>query len=162
MKHLVIIRHAKSDWSHSSGDRHRPLQHRGITDAGLVAAKAIGPLPERFTIWCSPAERTTQTARIFASTVGYPLEEIVFNEALYTFDVAGIEKCIRTCDNTIDCLIVFGHNEGVTDFVNKFGDIFIDNMPTAGLTSITFETDDWSRIARGHVTAVILPRDLRP
>jgi phosphohistidine phosphatase len=161
MKKLILMRHAKSDWSQPAGDFERPLLPSGIEDAGLVGSKLSEDLPEHYVVWSSTAHRAMQTAFIVADKIGYPTENIILKQELYTFDMRGLERSIRTCDNLYDTLILFGHNEAITDFVNKFGDIFIDNVPTAGCVTINFGARDWDAIGIGITGAVILPRDLR-
>ena len=91
----------------------------------------------------------------------YPIESIVYNEALYTFDERQLEKIIKSCSNTYDSLILFGHNAAITNFVNKFGDVFIDNVPTSGFVSLQFDTDYWKRINKGKTQKIIAPKDLK-
>jgi phosphohistidine phosphatase len=162
MKKLIMMRHAKSDWNQPAGDFHRPLLSQGIQDAKLVGAEMAKFFSDHFVIWSSAAERAMQTAFIVADQVSYPQENIILKQDLYTFDVKALEKTIKTCDNLYDCLVVFGHNEAITDFVNKFGDIFIDNVPTAGCVTLTFGSNDWNAIGIGTTGNVIFPRNLRP
>jgi len=161
MKKLILMRHAKSDWSQPAGDFERPLLPSGIEDAGLVGARLAEDVPQHYVIWSSTAHRAMQTAFIVADKIGCPTENIVLKQDLYTFDMRGLERCIRTCDNLYDTLLLFGHNEAITDFVNKFGDIFIDNVPTAGCVTINFGANHWDSIGIGITGQVILPRDLR-
>jgi phosphohistidine phosphatase len=56
--------------------------------------------------------------------------------------------------------MIFGHNSAITDFVNKFGDFFIENVPTSGLVVIEFETDFWKNITKGKIKKVILPKEI--
>ncbi|RZJ27207.1 MAG: histidine phosphatase family protein, partial [Flavobacterium sp.] len=149
------------DWNQPAGDFHRPLLHQGRLDAANVARKLKSSLPDSYIIWSSAAERAMQTAFIVAGEVGYPEENIIIRQDLYTFDCKALERTIRQCDNIYNCLVVFGHNEAITDFVNKFGDIFIDNVPTAGCVTINFGTNDWDAIGIGTTENVILPKDLR-
>jgi phosphohistidine phosphatase len=161
MRKLILMRHAKSDWSQPAGDFERPLLPSGISDAKRVGAALAELVPEHYVVWSSTARRAIQTAFIVADKIGCPTENIILKQELYTFDMRGLERSIRTCDNLYDSLILFGHNEAITDFVNKFGDIFIDNVPTAGCVTITFGANDWDTIGIGTTGRVILPRDLR-
>lgn len=162
MKNLIIIRHAKSSWDGPLKDFDRPLKKRGIQDAHLVSSNIFPYLPKTFVIWSSPAKRASTTALIFAQNISYPVESIIFKEELYTFDAHQLEKSIKSCSDDYESLILFGHNEAITNFVNKFGDIFIDNVSTAGVVSLTFETDKWNAISKGKTQKVIFPRDLKP
>jgi len=133
MKNLIIIRHAKSSWNAPLLDIDRPLEQRGIKDAHLVATKSLEFIPDKFMIFSSNAKRASETAMIFAQSFSYPVGNIVFKPELYTFDESRLEKIIKAFDNNYDNVILFGHNEAITNFVNKFGDVFIDNVATSGL-----------------------------
>ncbi|TDD93602.1 SixA phosphatase family protein [Flavobacterium cellulosilyticum] len=161
MKNLILIRHAKSSWEAPLKDIDRPLDNRGIHDAHLVAANCLHFLPSTYVIFSSIAKRASHTAYIFAQNFLYPIESIVYNEELYTFDVNQLEKIIKSCSNSLESIILFGHNEAITNFVNKFGDVFISNVPTAGFVSLQFDTDNWMKINKGKTQKIIFPKKLK-
>jgi phosphohistidine phosphatase len=127
----------------------------------LVATNCIKFIPSTFVIWSSIAKRAQETAMIFAQNILYPIESIVFREELYTFDENKLEKVIKSSSNDFENVILFGHNEAITNFVNKFGNIFIDNVPTAGFVWIQFETDNWDSIKNGKTKKTIFPKNLK-
>jgi len=161
MKNLILIRHAKSSWEAPLKDIDRPLDQKGITDAHLVATNCLKFIPSHTVIWSSSAKRTQETAIIFAKTILYPIENIVFKEELYTFDENQLEKVIKSFANNIENVILFGHNGAITNFVNKFGDIFISNVPTAGFVWLEFDTDGWEKIKIGKIKKTIFPKNLK-
>jgi phosphohistidine phosphatase len=161
MKNLILIRHAKSSWETPLQDKDRPLDNRGIQDAHLIALNCINLLPSTYIVLSSTAKRASHTATIFAQNFLYPLESIVFKEELYTFDVNQLEKTIKSCSNKVENIILFGHNDAITNFVNKFGDVFIDNVPTAGFVSLQFETGKWEKIIKGKTQKIIFPKKLK-
>lgn len=161
MKNLIIVRHAKSSWYAPVNDKDRSLSKRGISDAHLVSSHIIQYLPKTFIIWSSTAKRASETAVIFTQNIGCPVESIVFMDELYTFECRELEKIIKTCNDSYDCVILFGHNEAITDFVNKFTDVFIDNVPTSGFVSINFDINSWEDINKGEIKKMVFPRDLK-
>ena len=161
MKNLILIRHAKSSWDSPSTDKKRPLATRGVEDAHLVSSHIAKYLPKKSIIWSSTAKRAKDTATIFLQNMTYPLESIIFKEELYTFDVNELSKIIKSCNNSYDCVIIFGHNQAITDFVNKFGDTFIENVCTSGFVSIDFNVETWEEIDKGQTKKVVFPRDLK-
>lgn len=161
MKNLILIRHAKSNWDTPLNDIDRPLEQRGFKDAHLVSLHINKYIPKTFIIWSSIAKRASDTAVIFAQNLLYPEDSIVFKEALYTFDDKQLEKIIKSCSDTFESLILFGHNAAITNFVNKFGDVFIENVPTAGFVSLQFDTNHWGNIDKGRTKKVIAPKDLK-
>ena len=161
MKKLFLIRHAKSSWQAPLRDYDRPLMKSGIHDAHLVSTNILNDIPNTYLMWSSAAKRASETAIIFAQNISYPIESIVFKEELYTFDESKLEQIIKSCPNDYDNLILFGHNEAITNFVNKFGNILIDNVTTSGFVSINFETNNWNTIENGKTIKIIFPRDLK-
>ncbi len=161
MKKLILIRHAKSDWSMSLDDFDRTLTQRGKDDAKVVAREFSGSLPDPLTVWSSSARRASLTADIMTSEWNIPAHRIDFKLELYTFDWQRLAEIIRQANDSIDNLCVFGHNEGITEFVNNFGDIYIDNVPTAGLVCIDFDTEHWQDISQGKITRTLFPKSLR-
>ena len=161
MKNLILVRHAKSSWETPLKDRDRPLSKNGLQAAHLVSSYVSKYLPKTYLFWTSVAERASQTALIFAQNLSYPIESIIYKEELYTFDENQLAKVIKSCKNEFDSVILFGHNGAITNFVNKFGDVFIENVPTSGFVSLQFDVDDWSAIAKGKTLKVIVPKDLK-
>ena len=161
MKNLILIRHAKSSWDTPVKDVDRRLDQRGLKDAHVVSSKIHSFLPKTFVISSSTAKRASATAIIFAQNINFPVESIIFSDLLYTFDVKQLEKFIKSFDKTTESLILFGHNAAITDFVNKFGDVLISNVPTAGFVSISFDTDCWTKIDKGKTNKIVTPKDLK-
>ena len=161
MKNLILIRHAKSSWEAPLKDIDRPLDQRGIADAHLVAANCLKFIPAQSVMWCSSAKRTQETAMIFAQNILYPIESIIFKDDLYTFDENKLELVIKSCSNDFENVILFGHNEAITNFVNKFGDIFVSNIPTAGFVWLQFDANSWDKIKNGKTKKTIFPKSLK-
>uniref|UniRef100_UPI0035189862 SixA phosphatase family protein n=1 Tax=Nioella sp. TaxID=1912091 RepID=UPI0035189862 len=61
MKRLILMRHAKSDWSLGQPDAARPLNARGQRSAEAMGdwLREKGYLPDQ--ILCSSAQRTRET-----------------------------------------------------------------------------------------------------
>lgn len=160
MKQLLLVRHAKSSWDAPLRDFDRPLTSKGINDAHLVSSHIGNQMPKSFLVWSSAAKRASETALIFAQNISFPVESIIFKEDLYTFDEKKLEQVIKSCSDDYDHLFIFGHNEAITNFVNKFGNTFIDNVSTSGFVNIIFEQNSWKSIEKGSTKKVIFPRDL--
>lgn len=161
MKKLFLIRHAKSSWNQPLHDKDRPLSKRGVADATLMAVKLRAYLPDSFVIFSSHATRALETAKIFAHEYHYSKDLIVIKEALYTFDVHELTQVIKSVDDRFDNILVFCHNQAVTDFVNDFGNVFVDNIVTCGFVSMEFEQENWNSIAAGKVNKIVFPKDFK-
>ena len=159
MKMIILIRHSKSSWDLPFNDFDRQLTNKGIQKAIKMAKNTKEFIPKTYCIWSSPANRASSTAKLFVSTWDIPMEEIIFLDELYTFSANKLEEIVKSCSNNCNNLILFGHNNAITDFVNKFGNIFIDNVPTAGFVSIIFESTNWKTISKGKTSKIIFPKD---
>ena len=156
---IILIRHAKSSWDENLNDHERPISLRGIIDAKLVFEKCSNILPKATLLLSSSSKRTVQTAKIFSIETKIQFESIILKEELYTFDSNELEKIIKK--NLVENLIIFGHNSAITDFVNKFGNYYIENVPTCGVVMIKFEDSNTISPNKGVIFKIIFPRDLR-
>ena len=161
MKNLIIVRHAKSSWENPVSDKERNLTDRGRNDAALVSLESLSLIRNKFVLFSSNARRALETAAIFAINYSFPFNDIIINEDLYTFDENQLEKVIKSLNNDLENVILFGHNEAITKFVNKFGDIFIENVPTSGLIWIEFDCLEWKLLKKGKTKKVVFPRELK-
>lgn len=162
MKKLILVRHAKSSWKEDVKDHDRGLKARGCTDAELVSLKfkEYSLLPDK--VLSSTAKRAKTTAQIFSKKLNLDSELIELNKNIYDFSGENLIKTIKETSDNYDVIMVFGHNFALTNFVNTFGDMPIENVPTSGLVVIEFQVDSWKFIYKGETIKVIFPRDLRP
>lgn len=157
MKNLILIRHSKSSWETPLNDIDRPLSRRGISDAHLISSKIASFLPKSFIVWSSNAKRAKESAIIYAQNLMLPFENVIIKGDLYTFDEKKLEEIIKKCENKYDNLILFGHNEAITNFVNKFGNLLVNNVPTSGFVSLQFDIDNWNALTKGETIKTVFP-----
>jgi phosphohistidine phosphatase len=160
MKKLILIRHAKSSWEHDVIDHERPLNTRGEQDAQLVSKSLIGELTPDL-ILSSDAVRARLTACVFVKNHNFRDDIFNLNHNLYDFSGSNLLEVIKSCPINVNTLMVFGHNHAITSFVNTYGSKFIDNVPTCGVTILTFDIDSWRNLNKGETIATIFPRDLK-
>ena len=161
MKQLFLIRHAKSSWDINVNDIERPINSRGLNDSNLVSLHVKDLFSEKKMIWCSTAKRAFQTAAVYSKNNLFSVDEIIYKDDLYTFNELRLEQIIKSCPNTCSSLVVFGHNEAITNFVNTFGNIFVENISTSGFVNIIFDSTTWNTIKNGKTNSIIFPRDLK-
>lgn len=160
MKKLILIRHSKSLRDSLLNDFNRNLTLDGIEKAKKCAISSNEFVNKNSTILSSGAVRAYETAKIFIEHWNLTLDRIKVSDNLYTFNSVVLEEIVKSSSNDSENLILFGHNSAITDFVNKFGDVFIDNVPTAGFVSITFDCDNWKEIVKGKTVKILFPRDI--
>lgn len=161
MKRLVLVRHGKSSWDNDLPDHKRPLKKRAYNDAEVVIHAFQNLYQAGATLWSSQAVRAHETAKMFKEKLKVPDSEFLVKEELYTFNQNDLLSVILSCPDSIDKLMVFGHNPAMTILVNSLGDKKIDNLPTTGLCVIDFPVDSWKDIRKGKTILTLLPKNLR-
>lgn len=165
MKRLTLMRHAKSSWENDSlDDFDRPLNPRGERTAPQMGQRllALGDLPEL--IVTSPAARAIGTARLVAEEIGYPQNRILEAHGLYHASPATIINILQSLETAARHVMLVGHNPGLTELANTFGDIRIDNIPTAGMLCVEMPGELWDEIEPDQAEAVYFdyPKKPRP
>ena len=161
MKTLILVRHGKSSWEYSVSDKDRPLKERGINDAHLVGGHFKAHSTDIEAAFSSPACRALHTAMIVLREFNFPLDQFRVTNELYDFSGSSVADFVRGLDNSIDKAIIFGHNYAFTNIANQWGNIAIDNLPTAGLVQLRFDVNSWSSVEKGKSEHIIFPKQLR-
>lgn len=161
MKTLYLIRHAKSSWEFDLEDHQRPLNDRGLDDAPKMGAHVREKITIPQRIVSSDAIRAKTTALLYLKALGIPEEQLELSNELYDFNGTGLDNFIRSCDDSIDRLMVFGHNNALTYWVNQYGDKAIDNVSTAAFTQIDFDVSSWKDVDQGKTKLYVKPKQLK-
>ncbi len=144
MKRLIMIRHAKSDWSNlQQKDFDRELNSRGLRDAPMMGNRLAKRELGIDLMISSTAKRTEQTSKLLAKELSFPPEKIVWTDKLYHAPKEIIEDVVLEIDDKYNSVVVVCHNNGITDFVNQLAGNIIDNLPTCGIVGFVIETDTW-------------------
>jgi len=144
MKTLIIIRHAKSSWNEPGlPDHDRPLNDRGLQDASLMGAVLRGwDLPPTRVI-SSSAVRALTTAELVLQEIGWGVDEIQVEEDLYHASAGGTLDIILSQEDMLEGLMLFGHNPGMTDLVNRLSGADLTKLPTAGVFIAEYDVPRW-------------------
>ncbi|PIF00556.1 MAG: histidine phosphatase family protein [Maribacter sp.] len=161
MKQLILVRHGKSSWEYSVNDKDRPLLQRGVGDGHLVvgAFGEKGILPNA--VFSSPAIRAMHTCLIFLRKLEFPFGQFEIANGLYDFSGDCVLRFVKKLDNSLNTVMLFGHNHAFTHLANSLGSQYIDNVPTSGLVHMTFEIDNWNDITSGITSNIIFPKHLK-
>lgn len=161
MKKLILIRHAKSSWKHNVIDHERPLNERGQKDAELISNHLKGKSLIFDLILSSDAMRAKTTASIIISNLNIDKNRIKLNHDLYDFSGYNLIRVIKETNESINSLMIFGHNHAITAFVNTYGNQYIENVPTCGVVILEFDIDNWHDLNKGETIYTLFPRDLK-
>jgi phosphohistidine phosphatase len=161
LKTLYIIRHAKSSWNNPVlDDLERPLNDRGREDAPRMGARLRERNIAADTLITSPATRALSTCEIIADEIGFARDKIRTDERLYHATENVILKIVREQPDTVQQVVLFGHNPGLTDFANRIStNLRLDNLPTCGIVALRFQ-GTWKEVdwRSGEVLFVDYPK----
>ncbi len=144
MKTLLIIRHAKAETAFTLNDFERPLNERGKTDAPVMAKRLLQKKIGIDAFVSSPAKRAKKTAALFCTSYGISEEGIIYVSALYHAPAGIFYEVISHLDDPFNTVAIFGHNPGITQFVNELVPaIKLVNMPTCAVFAVQADTDKW-------------------
>jgi len=149
MKNLIFLRHAKSNWDSTVSDRNRSLSSSGVKAIQQVALHWKDVFSAAQCIMSSPANRALNTATILAHTVGYDMNKIKIDEALFTFSCSDIVTYIKRLDDAYDHLLLVGHNPAFSIVTQELSSNNVPELNTACWAQLTFEVNHWSEIKHG-------------
>ena len=156
MKHLLLVRHAKSSWKDESlADRERPLAGRGKR-----AAKALGVYLEQRDlaidlVLCSPARRARDTWSLVAKELSRPPAKRKEN-ALYLPSLETLLSTLRETPATVNTLLVVGHSpsldalllSGIAELRPEQRARITAKFPTAALAALDLPLRSWRQLGR--------------
>ena len=152
MKTLYLVRHAKSSWENPEvGDVERPLNDRGKRDAPAMGVRLRKLKVNPDLMITSYAKRARATCTRIAKELGYSEQRIREESRLYHANEGDIISVLRNLDDKYERVMAFGHNPGLTDFVNAFSteEEVTDNIPTCGVVAFEIPLNTWSAIEFG-------------
>lgn len=148
MKKLLIMRHAKTEAQDIFGsDFVRNLTSNGAVQA-QIQARFISILPfVPELILVSPSNRTQQTLAEMTPILDWPNTEIKTKDKLYHASRTQLLKILSEVDDSIDRVMLIGHNFGLLELVQHFSTSFIPKYKTGSLALFHFNDQSWNTIS---------------
>ncbi|SLN18217.1 Histidine phosphatase superfamily (branch 1) [Roseivivax jejudonensis] len=160
VRRLLLMRHAKSDWSFEEPDHDRPLNARGRRSADALGAwlRDSGMLPDQ--VLCSTSRRTRETLERL--DIDAPVR---FEDRLYHAAPEAVLDALRGAEGSR--VLIIGHNPGFQETAARlvraapthprFGD-----YPTGATLVARFALDDWRDAVWGMADPedFVIPREL--
>ena len=163
MRTLLILRHAKSDWSSSVDDHERPLAKRGRNAAQTIGRflTRAGQAPDAVVV--SPARRAAETAALAVAAGGWHCT-VRTNNLLYGANAYATLDAIRAESDDVKRLMVVGHEPTSSETVTLLVGGGRHRLPTAAVAGIDVDVSRWTDVepACGHLSYLIPPRLLAP
>lgn len=155
MKYLTVVRHAKSSWDQpGAADHDRALNERGLRCAPAVArflaktyfggngTAALLPGPDR--VVSSTALRALTTAQLMMEPLRLPPTSMLLDSRLYLAEADAIFDVVRHISEDSAHAMIFGHNPGLHDFVEKMlARTSVPGMPTCATVIMSLPHAYW-------------------
>ena len=170
MKHLTLIRHAKSSWDDfGTDDFDRLLNKRGEKEAPHVGQTlereffTRNRIPRPCQLVSSPAKRALSTARLIAWEIGYSSDRNVEEPRIYESSALTLLHPNRRFDDAFEHVMLFGHNPGLETLAQALDSSFRgdgEKFPTCGVALMELKAAKWSELDEdgATLTAFLCPK----
>ena len=171
MKHLYLLRHAKSSWDDPSlTDFERPLSKRGKNNCNKIetflSQKKIIPDIS----YVSSARRTVDTFNLVLGKTLRTSSKVVFSKKLYLCDEIYLFDLIKNTENCYSNILIVNHEPTIRNLTmnlsvptkdEKYLNIK-NKFPTGSLAILKSDLKDWSELKYNSfkVTDFVRPRFL--
>jgi phosphohistidine phosphatase len=155
MRRLMLLRHAKSDWSGSMRDHDRPLAPRGRKAAPRMGhfMAQHGLVPDQVLV--SSATRTRETWELVQAELGAS-PPVRYDERIYEAAAERLLAVVRETGGETTSLLLVGHNPGLEELAGMLvapgssdGPRLAAKFPTTALAVLDFSVAGWAEIDRG-------------
>jgi len=167
-RQLILLRHAKSDWSLSSRqDYGRPLSGRGIVDVAGIGRwlKDHDYLPDY--VISSPALRAWQTAESVSYSLGISAQIVHYDKNIYLADCNSLLKILKNLSENYRSVLLVGHNPGLDELLiylaaRKLKLTRNNKLLTTAAVAILSMPDDWNKLSAHSASLVdmVHPKEL--
>lgn len=149
---LVVVRHAKSDWTNDLPDDQRPLNPRGRREAPLIGTWVAEHLGTVDLVLCSTAVRARETL----SRSGLTATEVRHDERVYAAGPQDLMSVVDEVSDDLGTVALVGHNPGLSELVGVLTGEAVE-LKTSATAVVTWQggwPDVWARSASlvSHVT----------
>lgn len=147
MKTIYVVRHAKSSWQIiGQKDHERPLHKEGLKRMKKVNDYLVKNKVKPDMIISSHAVRAFETARLIASELAYPENQIMQDREIYLGNEDSLLQIVFSLPDHLESVMLVGHNPVITGFAQMFQARIPSDMPTSAVVSIGVDTKNWNQI----------------
>ena len=165
MNELLVMRHAKSDWTAGHADCDRPLNDRGIRAADRMAGWLLDEQLCPDHVISSPAARARATAMAVVFCCSTDNHQVEFEQRAYLADAFTWLQLVASQPSGLT--LICGHNPGLDDLVDHLSASPVplsDSgklMTTAAVAHFRFDTS-WNELVQGscELVQLVRPREL--
>ncbi len=131
---LILLRHAKSDWSTGAADHERPLAARGLRQAPEAGRWLADHVDEIDRAVVSDAERARRTWELAAAELG-SAPPVRLDNRVYGASGGALLGVVRDLPENLATVVLVGHNPGLEDLASTLVGSWV-SMPTSALAVV--------------------------
>ena len=161
MKRVILMRHAKSDWSAGLDDHARPLNPRGRKSATALGdwLREEEIVPDEVLV--SDAVRTRETL----DRLKLGMDRVRASRDLYLAESGQILSALRSAEG--DCVLLLGHNPGIglaaaAILEKRVKHPRFEDYPTGATLVAEIDIEKWPDLCwtTGRAVRFVVPREL--
>jgi phosphohistidine phosphatase len=141
---LVVLRHAKSDWSTGHDDHDRPLADRGRRQAAEAGRWLAGSGPDLDLVVRSPATRAGSTWDLVAAQLS-TVPAVRVDDRVYAASLDDLLTVLAELPEDAATTVLVGHNPGLEELVEHLTGEPV-RMPTSAVAVVDVP-GRWSGVA---------------
>ena len=149
MKTILFLRHGKSSWKEEGiDDTLRQLKSSGIQEIIEVSTffKEKNLCVDK--IISSPAVRAYSTAMIFMNLLSIPNKILTIDSNIYESTPSLIIKVIQKNPDTINSILIVGHNPSISSTIEHLTANAYNELPTGALVALQTSSESWKEIKK--------------
>jgi phosphohistidine phosphatase len=131
---LVLLRHAKSDWTHDLADVDRPLAKRGRRQAPEAGRWLAGHLARIDLAVVSPARRARSTWDLVTAELDAP-PEVWVDDRVYAASDRALLTVVREIPDDRATAVLVGHNPGLEELLARLTGAWTP-LPTSAIAVV--------------------------
>jgi phosphohistidine phosphatase len=155
---LILLRHAKSDWSGQEADVDRPLNKRGEHQAPVAGRWLAHGIRTIDLAVVSPANRARSTWELASAELD-DRPPTTIDDRLYAASAGQLLSVVHALPDDVHTVILVGHNPGIEDFASLLTGESV-SMPTSAIAAIGWD-GPWSAAGRSAATILASGRPPR-
>ena len=128
---LILLRHAKSDWSGNEPDEHRPLAKRGLRQAPEAGQWLAGHIDRIDLAVVSPAVRARSTWELASAELEVRRRRPSSTTGCTPPPPASCSTWCRELDDEHRTVVLVGHNPGMEGFVHLLTGDWVEMVTSA-------------------------------
>ena len=164
MSKLILIRHAKSDWSGNVNDLQRGLNKRGYNSCKVISEELKKRIDKPDLFLISPALRAKLTYENIFLNWGVKDNNLFVEEDLYNASVEQIKKTLSSKVLGFNTVVIIGHNPILNSLMYQLTAKGYNKLPTnlvtCGVVMIEYSENNFQTpvFANGEVVDYFFPR----